>query len=260
MQREPVIPSLAQVLAFCAEDPVERVFLEDVARRGLGRFSAVEEAGRLTALCHLGANVVPSGRGCGAFAEITSRSRARMLIGEEGAVSELWAAIDSRMPAPREDRPGQPVYVLHEPPPPGDSGLREATTRDLDLLVPACAQAHFEEIGIDPLRRDREGFRWRTQAQIGEGRSWIWLEGETILFKAEASAWTPQAVQLQQVWVAPSVRNRGYGKRGMRDLCRRLLDQTPTVCLFVRSDNAPAIRVYEAVGMRRTISYRSLIF
>jgi uncharacterized protein len=260
MPSDPVIPSLAQVLAFCAEDPVERVFLEDVARRGLGRFSAVEEGGRLTALCHLGANVVPSGRGCGAFAEITSRSRARMLIGEEGAVSELWATVGSRMPAPREDRPGQPVYVLDEPPPPGDSGLREATTRDLDLLVPACAEAHFEEIGIDPLRRDREGFRWRTQAQIGEGRSWIWLEGETILFKAEASAWTPQAVQLQQVWVAPSVRNHGYGKRGMRDLCRRLLEQTPTVCLFVRSDNAPAIRVYEAIGMRWTISYRSLIF
>jgi ribosomal protein S18 acetylase RimI-like enzyme len=260
MQREPAIPSLAQVLAFCAEDPVERVFLEDVARRGLGRFSAVEEEGRLTALCHLGANVVPSGRGCGAFAEIMARSRARMLIGEEGAVSELWAAVDARMPSPREDRPGQPVYVLGEPPPPGDSGLREATSHDLELLVPACAQAHFEEIGIDPLRRDREGFRWRTQAQIGEGRSWIWLEGETILFKAEASAWTPQAVQLQQVWVDPSERNRGYGKRGMRDLCRRLLDQTPTVCLFVRSDNAPAIRVYEAIGMRRTISYRSLIF
>ena len=260
MPSDSVIPSLAQVLAFCAEDPVERVFLEDVARRGLGRFSAVEEDGRLTALCHLGANVVPSGRGCGAFAEITSRSRARMLIGEEGAVNDLWSAVDSRMPAPREDRPGQPVYVLDEPPPPGDSGLREATTRDLDLLVPACAEAHFEEIGIDPLRRDREGFRWRTQAQIGEGRSWLWVEGETILFKAEASAWTPQAVQLQQVWVDPAARNRGYGKRGMRDLCRRLLEQTPTVCLFVRSDNAPAIRVYEAIGMRRTISYRSLIF
>src|SRR5712691_8405051 len=147
MQREPVIPSLAQVLAFCAEDPVERVFLEDVARRGLGRFSAVEEARSLQALCHVGANVVPSGRGCKAFAEITSRSRARMLIGEEGAVGELWAAVESRLPPPREDRPGQPVYVLDEPPPPGETGLRQATTRDLDLLVPACARAHLEEIG-----------------------------------------------------------------------------------------------------------------
>jgi hypothetical protein len=183
-----------------------------------------------------------------------------MLIGEEHAVGELWSAVAVHMPDPREDRPGQPVYVIDEPPAAGDTGLREATTRDLDLLVPACAQAHFEEIGIDPLRRDREGFRWRTQAQIGEGRSWVWLDGDTILFKAEASAWTPHAVQLQQVWVDPAVRNRGYGNRGMRDLCRRLLERTPAVCLFVRSDNAPAIHVYESIGMRRTISYRSLIF
>jgi uncharacterized protein len=256
----PITPSLDQILDFCAEDPVERVFLEDVARRGLGRFSGVSENGRLTALCHVGANVVPSGRGCDAFAEVTARGRARMLIGEEQAVGELWSAAVFHMPDPREDRPGQPVYVIDEPPAAGDTGLREATTRDLDLLVPACAQAHFEEIGIDPLRRDREGFRWRTQAQIGEGRSWVWLDGDTILFKAEASAWTPYAVQLQQVWVDPSVRNRGYGTLGMRDLSLRLLERTPVVCLFVRSDNAPAIHVYESIGMRRTISYRSLIF
>jgi len=255
-----VFPSLDQVLEFCAEDPVERVFLEDVARRGLGRFSAVERDGRLTALCHAGANVVPSGRGCGAFAGATAESRARMLIGEERAVGELWEAASGGMPTPREDRPGQPVYVIDEPPAPGETGLREATTRDLDVLVPSCAQAHFEEVGIDPLQRDREGFRWRTQAQIGEGRSWIWLEGDTILFKAEASAWTPDAVQLQQVWVDPTVRGRGYGARGMRDLCRRLLERTPTVCLFVRADNVAGIRTYESIGMRRTISYRSLIF
>jgi predicted GNAT family acetyltransferase len=46
----------------------------------------------------------------------------------------------------------------------------------------------------------------------------------------------------------------------MRDLCCGLLEQVPTVCLFVRPENAPAIRVYEAIGMQRTISYRSLIF
>jgi predicted GNAT family acetyltransferase len=81
-----------------------------------------------------------------------------------------------------------------------------------------------------------------------------------IRFKAEASAWTPSAVQLQQVWVDPTSRNRGDAKRGMRDLCRLLLDRVPSVCLFVRPENASAIRVYEAIGMRRVSSYRSLIF
>ena len=254
-------PTLRQILSFCEEDPVERVFLEDVARRGLGRFSALASNGKLTALCHVGANVVPSGVGCGAFGRAAASSRARMVIGEEHAVDELWAEAGAKMPTPREDRPGQPVYVLEEPPERGDTGLREATLADLSLLVPACAAAHEEEIGINPLDRDPDGFRWRTQAQIGEGRSWLWLESGTILFKAEASAWTPEAVQLQQVWVDPSVRNRGYAQRGMRDLCRRLLEQVPRVCLFVRPENAPAIRVYEGDrDAARTITYRSLIF
>ena len=253
-------PRLDEILAFCAEDPVERVFLEDVVRRGLGRFTAVEKDGRLQALCHAGSNVVPSGTGCDAFADVAVAGNARMVIGEEGAVTDLWEAAQQRLPAPREDRPGQPVYVLEGPPAAGDTGLRKATQDDFELLVPACAAAHQEEIGIDPLGRDPESFRWRTRMQIEDGRSWLWRDNGTILFKAEASAWTPSAVQLQQVWVDPQVRGRGYAQRGMRDLCRLLLRRVPVVCLFVRAENAPAIRVYEAIGMLQTISYRSLIF
>ena len=255
-----VAPSLDEVLAFCAAEPIERVFLEDIARRGLGRFSALTVAGRLTALCHVGANVVPSGEGCGAFAGVVVRGQPRMIIGEQNAVDALWDEVAPAMPDPRDDRPGQPVYVLDAEPFAGETGLRRATLADLDLLVPACAAAHREEIGIDPMRRDPEAFRWRTKIQVDEGRSWVWLEGGTILFKAEASAWTPSAVQLQQVWVDPEARGRGYAQRGMRDLCRLLLDGAPTVCLFVRPENAPAIRVYEAIGMDRRLSYRSLIF
>lgn len=253
-------PALDQTLAFCAEEPIERVFLEDIARRGLGRFSAIEDDGRLVALCHVGANVVPSGIGCAHFAAAAARGQARMIIGEEGAVTELWEEACRRLPRPRDDRPGQPVYVIDDPPEAGDTGLRRATIDDLDLLVPACAAAHREEIGIDPLRRDPEGFRWRTRAQIEEGRSWLWIEDGVIRFKAEASAWTPAAVQLQQVWVDPGARNRGYATRGMRDLCRLLLERVPSVCLFVRPENGPALHVYERVGMHRTITYRSLIF
>jgi RimJ/RimL family protein N-acetyltransferase len=253
-------PRLVQILEFCAEDPVERVFLEDVARRRLGRFSAFADNGRLTALCHVGANVVPSGRDCGRFAQAASRGRARMIIGDERAVDELWGDLAGLMPAPRNDRPGQPVYALSESPEAGDTGLRPATDKDFPLLLPACAAAHEEEIGIDPMARDPEGFRWRTRSQIEEGRSWLWVEDGTILFKAEASAWTPQAVQVQQVWVDPPARGNGYAQRGMRDLCRLLLERVPTVCLFVRPENARAIRVYEAIGMQPHGSYRSLIF
>src|SRR5712671_5177903 len=127
-----VQPTLDQTLAFCAEAPIERVFLEDIALRGLGRFSALERNGALVALCHVGANVVPSGESCAAFADATARGHARMIIGEERAVGELWQEASPRMPAPRDDRPGQPVYVLDDPPEPGKTGIRAATLADLE--------------------------------------------------------------------------------------------------------------------------------
>jgi ribosomal protein S18 acetylase RimI-like enzyme len=253
-------PSLEQVLEFCSAEPVERVFLEEAARRGLGRMLAATDGGKVSALCHFGANVVPSGAGSDAFAEVTAGSRARMIIGEEAAVSELWEAARSRMLPPREDRPGQPVFAIERMPEPGDSALREATKKDFELLMPACAATHEGEIGVNPLQADAEGFRRRTRQQIEDGRSWVWIENGTILFKAEASAWTPHAVQLQQVWVDPEARNQGYGRRGLRDLIRLLLDRAPRVCLFVRADNPAAIRLYERVGMERVGSYRSLLF
>lgn len=259
MRPKLVEPKLDRILGFCRVDPVERVFLEDAARRGLGRFVGLVEEGELRALCHVGVNVVPSGDGCGAFVRDVVRSAPRMLIGESHAVTELWDAASRRLPAPREDRPGQPVFEIREPPPAGGSRLRAATLDDLELLVPACAAAHEQELGVDPLRRDPDGFRWRTRMQIEEGRSWLWVERGSILFKAEASAWTPAAVQLQQVWVDPDVRERGYGARGLRDLCRLLLQRVPVVCLFVRAENVAAIRLYETIGMEHVLDYRSLL-
>jgi GNAT superfamily N-acetyltransferase len=253
-------PELEEVLAFCGEDPIERVFLADVAKRGLGRFAAIRDRDHLSALCHLGANVVPSGQGTAAFAELAVRARPRMLIGDEDAVTDLWAAAEEELPLPREDRPGQPVYVLEAPPPPGESGLRPAQLGDLQLLVRTSAAAYLEEAGIDAYARDPALFEWRTRTQIDERRSWLWEEDGKILFKAEASAWTQHAVQLQQVWVDPELRGRGYAKRGLADLCRFLLESTPAVCLFVRPENAVAIRLYESTGMRRAGAYRSLIF
>src|ERR671933_114661 len=82
-------PKLDEIIDFCAEDPIERVFLEDVARRGLGRFVALRDRGRLSALCHVGANLVPSGAGTSKSAAAAVDGEPRMIVGEERAVTEL---------------------------------------------------------------------------------------------------------------------------------------------------------------------------
>ena len=185
-----------------------------------------------------------------------------MIIGEAGAVSDLWDAARKKLPRPRLDRPGQPVYAISRTAGGRGTGLRPATFSDLELLVPACAAAHHEELGVDPLRRDPDGFRWRTRAQIEEGRSWLWAEDGVIRFKAEASAWTPAAVQLQQVWTDPPARGQGYAGRALRDLIRRLLEGTPAVCLFVRAENAArdrAVRVGRDAARARLPLHPALI-
>jgi len=193
-------PSYEQILEFCSRAPVERVFLEDIARRGLGRFVGVERGdGMLESLCLLGANLVPSGSGCAAFAGHAALSGSRLIIGSEAAVSELWARPSH---CSRPARGQAPPAGLRDPHTAvvGASGLRPAVLADLERLVTVCAEAHAVELGVDPLRQDAEGFRWRTQMQIVEGRSWLWLEDDVVWFKAEVSAWTPAAVQVQQVW------------------------------------------------------------
>jgi predicted GNAT family acetyltransferase len=175
-------------------------------------------------------------------------------------VEAVWRAAEDRLPPAREDRPGQPVYAISTPPPAGDTGLRAAREDDLEILVPACAAAHELELGIDPLTRDADGFRWRTSTQVEEGRSWLWVEGGVVLFKAEASAWTPHAVQLAQVWTDPEARGQGYATRGLADLCRLLLSFVPVVTLFVRRENDVAIGLYEKIGMQKVLEYRSVLF
>ena len=67
-------------------------------------------------------------------------------------------------------------------------------------------------------------------------------------------------MQLQQVWVDPPARRQGNGTRALRDLIRLLLDDVPAVCLFVRAENVPALRLYDAVGMEHVLDYRSILF
>jgi RimJ/RimL family protein N-acetyltransferase len=64
-------------------------------------------------------------------------------------------------------------------------------------------------------------------------------------------------IQLPQVWMIggvytdPEQRNKGYALFGTSAITEEALRQAEAAALFVRSDNYPAIRVYEKIGYRK---------
>ncbi len=136
-------------------------------------------------------------------------ARGRRALGGGAAAAARAARRPSRA-SPCSRSPSRPR--------PGDSGLRAATPQRSRRARAGLRGRARGRARRRPARRDLDAFRWRTRAQISDGRSWLWSRTAIVLFKAEASAWTPAAVQVQQVWVDPAVRGRGYGARGMRDL------------------------------------------
>jgi hypothetical protein len=82
-----------------------------------------------------------------------------------------------------------------------------------------------------------------------------------VVFKAEIGSVTPQAVQVQGVWVNPVHRGRGLAAPGMAavvDSCRR--DLAPVTSLYVNAFNVRAVRVYERVGFTRVGTFSTVLF
>ena len=138
--------------------------------------------------------------------------------------------------------------------------LRIATLDELELVTRAASRAHLEEMGDDPYARNPEAFLGRIARMILEERVYVLRRGDTLLFKAELSANCPVGGQISGVYTDPAHRNQGIARRGTAEMTRRVLEQAPAVCLFVREDNPPALRAYERAGFRHTCDYRTILF
>lgn len=185
----------------------------------------------------------------------------RAIISDADLVEMLWTRLAVRLDPPTIVRLSQPVYLLEDSPSASDlSSMKFSSEEDLDLLVPACAAMHREEVGIDPLTRDAIGYRERIRDLVRRKRSLAWIEKGSVIFKCEFSAVTRHTIQLMGVWTAPEFRRQGRARQGMAEVCGHILGQGKTVTLFVNDFNRPAIRLYEALGFRQIGRNRALIW
>jgi uncharacterized protein len=263
------------VLAICDRDPVTNVFVGSRVRAlGLepGRLGAQMwghgVGGRLESLCYSGANLVPVAATPDAVAAFADRAlrqgrRCSSVVGPADEVQALWALLRPRWGPARDVRPVQPVMVIDGPPlVPPDPLVRRVRPDELDILWPASVAMFTEEVGVSPTSGDGgAAYRARLEQLIRAGRAFARIEGRNVIFKAEIGAVTPQACQVQGVWVRPECRGQGLAAPGMAAVVVEAARSiAPLVSLYVNDYNQPARAAYRRTGFTETGRFMSVLF
>jgi len=188
-----------------------------------------------------------------AFAELARRNESlRLLFAEASALERFWQTYRREGQEPRlichewlYEKEAETFTALET-----ISSLRKACADELQQVASAHAQLVMEETGENPLDKDSAGFYGRCAARIGQGKIWVLMENDELLFKADVVAETPQVVYIEGLWVKPSHRRKGYGQSCWESLGRVLLAPKQSFCGFVNDGNASARAFYEKVGCR----------
>ncbi|MFF8504640.1 GNAT family N-acetyltransferase [Streptomyces anulatus] len=267
---------LGAALAVLESEPVANAFVTSrVQVAGLDPWRLGGEMwgwyadGMLRSLCYSGANLVPICAGpeaVRAFADRARRAgrRCSSIVGPAESTTRLWRLLEPTWGPAREVRANQPLMVTESlsadvtP----DPLVRRVRKDETEVLMPACVAMFTEEVGISPLAGDGGLlYQARVAELVGTGRSFARIDDGKVVFKAEIGAATPQACQIQGVWVAPEHRGKGLSETGMAAVLRyALADVAPVVSLYVNDYNTPARKAYRRVGFREVGAFMSVLF
>lgn len=181
-----------------------------------------------------------------------------------GPREDTLALVEALRPVhpPAEVRDPQPIMAVdaaHLARLPGAT-LQRPTRQHVDMLASAAAAMHREEQRSPGPMPAPSAWRPRTAQLVERGWSWVWLENGRLIFKAELSAWTPEAVQVQGVYTSPEHRRRGVATAGMAALCTLLLAEVPLVTLYVNEWNEAAMRLYRRLGFRQQGAFATVMY
>ncbi|MCM2392904.1 GNAT family N-acetyltransferase [Streptomyces albipurpureus] len=267
---------LGAALAVLESEPVTNAFVTSrVQVAGLDPWRLGGEMwgwytdGRLRSLCYSGANLVPicaTPEAIRAFADRARRAgrRCSSIVGPAEPTARLWRLLEPSWGPARDVRPHQPLMVADRLPTDiePDPYVRRIRKDEMDVIMPACVAMFTEEVGISPMAGDGGLlYQARVAELVGAGRSFARIDDGRVIFKAEIGAATPQACQIQGVWVDPEYRGRGLSETGMAAVLRyALADVAPVVSLYVNDYNTAARAAYRRVGFEETGAFMSVLF
>lgn len=136
--------------------------------------------------------------------------------------------------------------------------LRLAKPHELEAIAEAQAEVAELESGVNPMRKDREGFLKRVARRIEQGRIFVVFEGAKLVFKADVVAETVKTAYLEGVFTGHEFRGRGIAPKCLSRLCTELLGRVENVCLLSNLEFTKAHKSFLRAGMRQTDSCTTL--
>jgi uncharacterized protein len=259
------------VRAVVGRDPLVNVFVGSrISRRGWrssGEIWGWDAGGRLDALCYSGANLVPVECGPDAIAAFAERARRQgrrcsSVVGPTEMVEPLWERLEPYWGRPRAIRSRQPFLAIDQPPDLArDPLVRRVRPDELEVLLPAAVAMFTEEVGVSPLGHDAAAYRSRVQDLVGGGQAYARIEDGRVVFKADVTAVTDRACQIQGVWVAPERRGEGLAAPAMAAVVAAVLaEHAPAATLYVNDFNEVARRAYARVGFTEIATFTTVLF
>ena len=251
-------------LALCARDVAANVFVaarldEGALDTRYGTLLGHHRDGVLDALCWASANVVPVAtdpESTAAFAERIRRWRGRCasILGPRDLVASLWSALEPSWSPARAIRSEQPLMGTTTPPSTlgiqPDPRVRLARRDEVDLVLPAAAHMFTREIGYPPYTGSSRGYRSALLALIEHGHTYVIVEDDRVIFKADVGSVALGCAQVQGVWLAPDLRGRGLAVPAMAAVVELVMhDLAPWVTLYVNDFNTAALATYHRIGM-----------
>ncbi len=257
----------SRAIEFLDRNPVDSVLARaNVDRMGIGPSSALAQLAPgsrdIQALAWDSGNLIPLGfdsDGLESLAD-TVLGHGKLggsLVGPADQVLSLWDLVQYSWGPAREVRPRQFSMVIDHPPlleP--DPEVRPARTPEHGLVLPASVAMFTEEVGYDPTAYGNS-YASRAARLIRDGMTYVKLgpaldgPGSRVIFKADVGALAGGVSQIQGVWVAPDMRNRGIGGAAMASVVDQVRATfSPLVSLYVNDFNPAAVKVYQRVGFR----------
>lgn len=139
---------------------------------------------------------------------------------------------------------------------PADVVTRRARVRDTARLLALREAYELEEVVMDGSRFDRRGCRRHLRRSLRNELVYVAEHRGRPVATAATNTRGVRVDQIGGVFTTPSRRRAGLGTTVMLALLRGIFRDKEQACLFVKTGNAAALRLYERLGFAARGGYR----